>query len=72
MRRRTAALVAAVAAGATTVMLFTPGEAVGKNSTPQGNQRIEICFNGKTLKVSEDEVAGYLELGANLGPCPRG
>jgi hypothetical protein len=70
MKRRTAAgWAAAVAAGAATVLLMVPGEAVGKSSEPKPSprDRIEICRDGKTMKVYPDEIVFDDE----IGRCPK-
>jgi hypothetical protein len=74
-RCRAFGLAAAIAAGAATMLLLSPGEAVGKQSTPQqGNDRIEICHYGdkkpKTIKVYEDELVEHFVHGDTLGKCP--
>jgi hypothetical protein len=72
-RRRAGWLAAAIAAGAATMLVLSAGDAVGKQSEPKpkGWERIEICHEGKTLKVYPDELAEHFAHGDLAGPCPK-
>jgi len=68
-RRRAVGWAAAIAAGAATVMLMVPSEAVGKSSEPKPSpgDRIEMCRDGKTIKVYPDEILPDDQ----VGRCPK-
>lgn len=69
-RRRVLAVGVAIAAGAITVTLLTPGAAVGKQSGPC-EERIEICHQGKTIKIDASELGDHLVHGDTVGRCPK-
>jgi len=73
-RVRAAAVTLAIGAGGLALAVLTPGVAVGKQSPPKPHpsERIEICHEGKKLKVYPDEFLEHLAHGDLLGPCPKG
>ena len=69
-RRKAIGIAAAIAVGAATILLVTQSPALGSKSGQQGNERVEICHEGKTLKVYDWELGNYPD--ATLGKCPKG
>jgi hypothetical protein len=72
-RRRVLGIGAAIAAGVLTLLLLTPGMAVGKQSAGEPKpEKYTVCHRGEKLKVTgEAERAEHLGHGDTLGKCPR-
>jgi hypothetical protein len=74
-RRRAVGLAAAIAAGAATVTLLTPGSAVGRHSGGVPHEpkekKIAICHEGKTIKVYPDDLDEHFGHDDTFGSCPK-
>jgi hypothetical protein len=64
----------AIGAGGLALAVLTPGVAVGKQSPPKPHpsERIEVCHEGKTIKVYPGELIEHLLHGDLIVPCPPG
>jgi hypothetical protein len=75
-RRRAVGIGAAVAVGGLTMLLLTPGVAVGRHSAGEPHEppseKFFICHDGKTLRITYEELlehAGHLD--DTTGKCPK-